>query len=199
MLKSNFLAVTLLAAGSLVLLSACGTTAVGLRYATPASLAKAPPPARQVAVDSFIDARGEPATYLGAIRGGFGQPLKTLESDRPAAEVVKAAFSDALKARGVRVESSASPWQLSGVIRKLDCNQYVRREGNVEIELVVRDAGGKQRFVRSYSASKVDGSVVSLNAGWFGSVDNLRLTLEQTLREAVDKALDDPALRAALQ
>jgi hypothetical protein len=152
-----------------------------------------------VAVDSFIDARGEPATYLGAIRGGFGQPLKTLESDRPAAEVVKAAFSDALKARGVRVESSASPWQLSGVIRKLDCNQYVRREGNVEIELVVRDAGGKQRFVRSYSASKVDGSVVSLNAGWFGSVDNLRLTLEQTLREAVDKALDDPALRAALQ
>ena len=46
----------------------------------------------------------------------------------------------ALHARGVENSSSAAA-QLTGVIRKLDCNQVFRREANVEIEISVVDAG----------------------------------------------------------
>jgi hypothetical protein len=41
--------------------------------------------------------------------------------------------------------------------------------------------------------------VLSLATGVLASVDDLRAVLEKTLRDAIDKALDDSALRAALQ
>lgn len=188
------LPVLLLAA---TLLGGCGTTAVGLKYAPPATLSK-PAAAAPASVGTFVDQRGEPANWLGAIRGGFGNPLKNLESDRPVADLVAAAFADGLRARGHALDAAAGRPQLSGVIRKLDCNQVVRREANVEVELTVRGADGRVRHTKTYAANRLDGSLVTMSAGVFASVDDLRVTLEAALREAVDKALDDPALRAAL-
>jgi Uncharacterized lipoprotein len=180
-------------------LSACGTTSVGLKYAAPPSVAQASARAQPLLVGNFADKRGEPATWLGAIRGGFGNPLKNLESDKPVAELVKAAFADGLRARGVAPDQASAPFQITGTIKKLDCNQIVRREANVEIEVAVLDRAGKQRFIKTYSASNLDGSVLSLSSGVFASVEDLRATLEKTLRETIDKALDDSVMRAALQ
>ncbi|MFO1328477.1 MAG: YajG family lipoprotein [Rubrivivax sp.] len=187
--------VTLAAA---TLLSACGTTQVGLSYAPPAAGARAAA-AQPVALGSFTDQRGEPPTWLGAIRGGFGNPIKNLESSRPVAELVSAAFADGLRARGASVAGASGRPRLSGVVRKLDCNQIARREANVEIELTVHDADGRARLTKTYRATRLDGSLLTASAGVFGSVDDLRVTLELALREVVDQALDDAALRAALQ
>ena len=173
---------------------------MGLKYEPSASVTKTSATAPSVAVGSFVDSRGEPANWLGAIRGGFGNPLKNLESGLPVATLVQAAFADGLRARGILPGSKGQQFQISGVIRKLDCNQYVRREANVEIEVLVTDAqDGHQRFTRAYSSSNVEGSALALNVGVFASVDDLRAVTERTLREVVDKALDDTALRAALK
>ena len=180
-------------------LSACGTTSVGLKYAAPPTLVKTSATAPSLLVGTFTDKRGEPANWLGAIRGGFGNALKNLESDRPVSELVQAAFADGLRARGVTPNQPTSQFQITGTIKKLDCNQIVRREANVEIEVAVLDRAGNQRFLKTYSATNLDGSVVSLSSGIFASVDDLRVTLEKTLRETIDKALDDSAMRAALQ
>lgn len=188
--------VLVIAAASLM--AACGTTQVGLSYAPGASVSRAAT-ALPVDVGSFADRRGEPPTWLGAIRGGFGNPIKNLESSRPVAELVAAAFADGLRARGVAVAAAPGRPRLSGVVRKLDCNQIARREANVDIELTVHDADGRVRLTKAYTATRLDGSIVTMSAGVFGSVDDLRVTLELALREAVDKALDDPALRAALR
>jgi hypothetical protein len=51
---------------------------------------------------------------------------------------------------------------------------------------------------QTYTTSTLDGSVESLEIGIFAAVEDLRALTEKTLRETVDKALDDPALRAAL-
>ena len=182
-----------------VTLSACGTTHVSLKYSAPPAIVQASARAQPLLVGTFTDKRGEPATWLGAIRGGYGNPLKNLESDKPVAELVKAAFADGLRARGVAPDQSSSQFQITGTIKKLDCNQFVRREANVEIEVAVLDRAGGQRFIKTYSASNLDGSVVNLSSGVFGSVEDLRVTLEKTLRETIDKALDDSAMRAALQ
>jgi uncharacterized lipoprotein YajG len=182
-----------------LLLSGCGTTSVGLKYAISQPVAKVSTTAAPLVLGTFADQRGEPPTWLGAIRGGFGNPLKNLESDRPVSEVVKTAFADGLRARGVALEASGRQNQLVGTVKKLDCSQYVRREAYAEIELTVLDANGQRRFSRVYKANNLDGSVMSLNAGVFASVDDLRVVLEKTLREVVDQALDDSALRAALQ
>jgi uncharacterized lipoprotein YajG len=179
-------------------LAACGTTRAGISYAPSMSVTKAT--SAPVSVGSFIDARGEQqSNWAGAIRGGFGNPLKVLELDRPVADVVRTAFADALLARGVGPAAAGSGAQLSGVVRKFDCDQYVRREATVEIELTVLGAGGQSKFTRVYRSNNVDGSYMTLSAGVFGSIEELRTVMEKTLRETVDKALEDSALRAALQ
>ena len=70
---------------------------------------------------------------------------------------------------------------------------------NRPLELTVHDADGRARLTKTYRATRLDGSWLTASAGVFGSVDDLRVTLELALREVVDQALDDAALRAALQ
>jgi len=67
-------------------------------------LTRASSSAQPVIVGNFLDQRDVPANWLGAIRGGFGNPLKYLESDRPVAEIVKIAFIDGLQARGITID-----------------------------------------------------------------------------------------------
>jgi len=88
---------------------------------------------------------------------------------------------------------------LTGVIRKFECDQYVRREATIELELTVLDSSGHTKFTRNYRSNNIDGSILTLSTGVFASIDDLRVVMERTLRETVDKALDDSALRAALQ
>ena len=68
-----------------------------------------------------------------------------------------------------------------------------------EIEVKVADRSGKQRFAKLYKANHVEGSPITLATGVLASIDDLRDTLEKTLSEIVDKALDDPALQDALK
>lgn len=180
------------------LLTACGTTSVGLKYAPPETVTKSRPAAQPVLVGTFTDSRNEPPTWLGAIRGALGNPIKKLESDKPVSELVAAAFADGLRARGVTLEQASSKGRLLGVIKQLDCNHVMRRSANAEIELRVVGSSGETRLTKTFTASKIDGSVLS-NSGVFASVEDLRAVLEATLREVVDKALDDSELRQALQ
>lgn len=178
-------------------LSACGTTTGGLSYAPPAQLNRVATNAQPVAVANFVDARGEQSTtWLGVIRGGFGNHLKTLEADRPAVTLVHDAFADGLRARGVKIDSHGP--QLGGTLRKLYCDHYVRREANVIIDLTVSTPDGRQIFSRTYAVDRVEGSSMAIDTGIFASTEDLRQVLERALREVVDKALDDPELRAAL-
>ncbi|MGH8172876.1 MAG: hypothetical protein ACREPX_06990 [Rhodanobacteraceae bacterium] len=183
-----------------LLLAACSTTKVGLKYQS-ADAAKTPMPAtsKAVRIAAFVDKRTEPPNWIGAIRGTYGNPIKNLETEQPVATIVQKDFVDALQARGIG-ESATAQTQIAGVVLKLDCNQVFRREANVEIEIYVVDtATGQSTFKQTYSTSNVDGSVVALDIGIFGSVEVLRALTEKTLRETIDKALDDPALNAALK
>ena len=51
-------------------------------------------------------------------------------------------------------------------------------------------------YSKTYQADQTEGG---FGAGIFGSVETLRVLAEKTLRELVDKVLDDPQLREALQ
>lgn len=178
-------------------LSACSTTNVGLNYTAPPTVSRAAANAQPVTVGTFIDQRNEKPNWLGVIRGGFGNHVKTLESSQPAVELVQTAFADGLRSRGVR--TGAGGLQLRGTVRKLYCDQVIRREANVVVELSVSGADGQPRFTKTYEANRIEGSALAMNTGVFASTEELRLVLERALQEVVDKALDDPALRAALR
>jgi uncharacterized lipoprotein YajG len=182
-------------------ITACSTNNVGLAYKPSAAIVAGDSNSSKVSVGSFIDQRGETATWIGAVRGGYGNPLKTLEATTSVSMLVQTAFSDGLRARGLQASAAgASSYQISGVIKKLDCSQYVRREAHAVIQVDVFEAStGKKVFTQTYTADELEGSLLALNAGAFGSVESLRALAEKALNEVVDKALDDTALRNAMR
>ena len=181
-----------------VFFSGCSTTGVALKYAPPQNVVAVAAGTEGVSVGTFEDKRGEPATYLGAIRGGFGNPLKTLESSTPVATVVATAFADGLRTRGI--QTSGAKYEISGTIKVLECIQMVRRDATVEIDVkLVANDTKKEVFTKTVKANTLDGSIFNLATGVFASVEDLRAVTEKTLREAVDRALDDPEFRKALK
>jgi len=177
--------------------SGCVTDTVSLSYKAAGQITASSSGAA-VSVGSFVDQRGETATWIGAVRGGYGNPLKKLETDKPVAALVQTAFTDGLRARGL-LGTGTGAFQKAGAIEKLDCSQYVRREAHAAIDVSVFDSSGKQVFTQTHTADELEGSLMALNVGVFGSVDTLRALAEKALSEVVDKALDDTAFRNAIR
>jgi len=188
-----------LAAIALLSLSACVTDTVTVGYRPVAATPRAGlEPSARVDVGDFTDNRHEPARWVGAIRGGYGNPLKTVETDKPVSDVVKDAFRQALAARGLFAENGR--FIVSGWIDKLEGDQYARREATVQLHVSVTDRIAHREVLnRPASGNQVAGSLVTLKAGVFGSVDELRLLIERVLSETVDGFVDSSAFRESLR
>lgn len=182
----------------LAMLTGCGTTSVGLKYAPTASASSGRGAAsvQPVSVGVFVDKRNEKPTWLGAIRGGFGNPLKTLESSQPVADVVQAAYLDAFKAKGMAIDPAAA-LQVSGTVLDLKCTQMSHKEATVAIEVTVSEkSSGLKRFTQTYSSKYVSGFIPV--GGVLAPVEDLRVVLENTMRDVIDKTLGDASFIAAL-
>lgn len=122
-----------------------------------------------------------------------------MKADQPVDRVVARAFEDGLAARGLRAPGGASPYVLAVTIHQLDANQYARRKATADFSVVLAErASGRAVWRGRRKAYKVDGSLVTLNAFAFASVDDFRRTAVSAISEAVDALLDDPGFRAAL-
>jgi uncharacterized lipoprotein YajG len=180
-------------------LVACGTTAVTLKY-DPANVQQAAASAQQsIAIAAVTDKRKHDPNWLGAIRGGFGNPLKTLETSMPVKDLVAAAYADGLKARGL-LASDTPRYDMRVIVNQYDSNQYVRREAHIRFAVTVVDkTSGKELFADNIAVDKVAGSLIALDAGIFAEVEDLRLLANQALQEAVDKTLNDADFVAKLK
>ena len=199
MRKMTALAPFVVAALSLVSL-ACSTNTVGLAYAptTAPPAAAAATPAAKVSVGDFTDNRHEPVRWIGAIRGGFGNPLKTLETDKPVSDLVKEAFRKALAARGLFAEDGQ--YVVSGWIDKLDGDQYSRKEATADFKVAVTNRQTHSEVLnRPTSANEVAGSAVTMKSGIFGSTEELRALIERVMNQAIDKFLDSSAFQEAIR
>ena len=195
MAKRASLLIAILALGA----TACGTTLVPLHYQAVNAPARSGPDTPLVSVGTFQDARDADygTDWLGAIRGGYGNRLKTLRTEKPMQEVVQDAFADGLRARGIFAEPGEGKFALEGTIEKLDCSEYFNLEAHAHVSVRVTEAATHALlYTSTFRADQTEGG---MGAGIFGSVETLRVLAERTLRELVDKALDDPALRKALQ
>jgi uncharacterized lipoprotein YajG len=179
-----------------MLTAACSTTAVSLRYdpsALPAGTAKGP----AVVGLTVVDNRQLDPTHLGAIRGGMGQPLKTLELDKPVTDVVRDAVLAGMTARGLAAPDKPK-FQMTVTIDKLDCSQLVRREAHVLLQVKVVDlSGAHPPYSETVQANLADGGSLT-DTGILASTDDLRKVANDALQKAVDQLLDDAAFRSEL-
>lgn len=175
-----------------VLTSACSTTQTSLPYDASRATGIGTPAKAKVEITSVADNRKHGANWLGAIRGGYGNPIKTLETEGPVKDAVKSAFVQGLKARGLTGDGSAYAMTLD--VEQFDCNQYVRREAHARINVaLVNKASGQTAYQRKAVTDLVQGSLIALDVGLFADVEDLRKVANAALPDAVDQVLNDPA------
>lgn len=188
-----------IAIAALLSAAGCSTNSVNLKYESDAQ--HSPVVSKSgIAVGEFKDARGEKDPHwFGAIRGGFGNPLKVLNADVPVSTVVANAFSDGLQERKALAKPPEAGYEIGGTIKRFDCDQYARREATIEMEVrVKRHSDASIVYFGTKSANIVSGPIITLAAGVFGSVEELRQVAERALRQLVDTVLDDPEFRQAV-
>src|ERR1700730_15585860 len=95
----------------LSIVAGCVTDTVSLGY-KPAAQITPVNSGTAVSVGSFVYPRGETSTWIGAVRGGYGNPLKPLQTDKPVSALVQTAFTDGLRARGL-LATGAGAYQIS--------------------------------------------------------------------------------------
>jgi hypothetical protein len=183
--------------GALGLMAGCSTTTTTLRY-EPVAPIKAGQEAKAVAVVGTItDLRHEEdPRWFGAIRGGFGNPLKKLTGDVPMNESVARSLSAALEKRGLLGSSDGALVRVEGSIQVLDCNYYFNRDAHAQLLLNLVDA---KSGVLLYSQSqKTDNSEGGVGAGIFGDPVHLADFMQKTLNETIDKFFADPTFMTVI-
>ncbi|MDB5377253.1 MAG: hypothetical protein JWR00_1699 [Rubritepida sp.] len=184
-----------------LLLAACGTTQYPMPYAPTAQVTANQPPgpvARTAAVRNQRGTGGEDPVWIGTIRGGYGNPLKTLEADRPLDQAVQRAFDDALAARGWLAQQDPRA-EIEIIVREFVANRYVRLEATAELELILRErSSGRVLWQDRENVTNVEGSILALDTGVFADPVALHALMLRTMNQAIDRLLDRPGFAAAL-
>lgn len=164
---------------------------VVLTYVAPASVQQGAP---AIVLAPITDSRGHGPNWLGAIRGGYGNPLKVLVTEQPVAEVVAQAIRDGLAARNMATENGA--YRLVVDIKRFNCNQLFPKEAHINLSFRLEDAStGAVRFESTVSYGEAG---PGMGGGIFTPVEPLRALTNKVLQTGVDMMLDDPAFRVAL-
>lgn len=184
------------AALSSLLLAACAsTTQISLDYAsTPGHVQ---PGAAEFITQAFVDRRDVPAYHLGTVRTQLGNPLEHLQTRVPVADLVTNAFGYALQARGMMSARSGARFVVTGEVLDLHGKLLVRPYGYARLRVNVLDAAtGRVLHTGVYEGERQSTAYVP------GSGSPVPLLTDLTsgaLQDAVDRALDDPAMRSRIQ
>lgn len=179
-----------------LVLAACSSP-VTLTYAPTTRPTPAEPPA-PIASVSATDQRNEPdPSWIGAIRGGYGNSLKALHLAGPLADSVASAFRMALTQRGLLSPAATAPFDLKAAITSFQGNQIVRREAVIAVAIDLTDHAGRSRYHDTAEVTLTEGNSL-LDNGILADPAKLAGTLQTAFTQAIDQLLDRPAFRAAL-
>jgi uncharacterized lipoprotein YajG len=182
--------------GPLVILSlaACSNT-LPLHYVGTEQQSAA---AATVSALDVVDQRGEPdPTWYGAIRGGYGNPLKTLHSDKPINVTVRDAFEAALAARGIRLDLNANGPSVSVTVADFEADRIVRSEVKIRLGVVVDSSTGRQVYQHETFRDPVE--LAGLAEGILADPKDLQAMTQTTLVRVIDEAVDAPGFQAAIR
>lgn len=143
---------------------------------------------------SAMDQRSESPTRVDTIMGGFGNPLKTLDTEKPVKDEVADAFAGGLRARGLL--AAGAPLRVVLLVCKLDADMMIGRTARIDITMTVLDPNGqtiyRDQVIDSLSETKF------FQTGVFAEIDDLRVMVQTLLNRTVDRMLDNPGFRAAV-
>ena len=174
----------------LVSLAACSTPGT-LTYVPQQAGATGP---KVVAAVIVLDKRDEKPNRVATIRGGYGNPLKVLDTTEPVATVVQTVFTRALEQR--QMLAPGGPYRLQVTLNTLYGDQFMGRKAELKMDLVV--LGRANQPIYTDSATDNSYAFTFFDNGIFAGIEDLRVVVEKLLSVNVDRMLDKPALRQAL-
>lgn len=175
-------------------LSACSNTSVvSLDYVPSGQMVRGTP---DFAVGQFKDKRRDAPQVLGRVRLPVGPAVDTVQTRLPVSDIVRNAFAHGLEARGMLSETPRPRFLIKGDIQDLRVQLLVHPYGYARIRVnVVDQASGSVVFSKVYEAERQSNAY---RPGSGSPVPLLRELTSRALGEAVDRALDDPAMRERL-
>ena len=179
-----------------VLLSACSTNLVPIKY-EPSRPIIQPGKISPIASVHSTDNRSTGDNWVGAIRGGFGNPIKKLRTSEPISEVVTAAFVDALRVRNMLGTPGSSSKAVEISIVKFDCSAFFRSEAHAHLNVTILSLPQRvSLFSKLYVTD--DAGFGKGEGGIFGDPSTLAAFAQSTLNQTIDKVLADPFFHDAL-
>ena len=175
-------------------LGACSNTVASLRYVPNRQVQAVATPF--IGVVTATDQRKEAPNRLATIMGGFGNPLKTLDTAKPVKDEVADAFTEGLRVRGLLAPNGQAPLRLALVIRKFDADMIVGRTARIDMTMLVLDATGQTVF--QDSAIDSESEMKFFQTGVFADIADMQALAVTVLTRTVDRMLDNPAFRAAV-
>ena len=180
----------------LIGLEACASsTTSSLSYTPPASVAATAVPT--IAAVTANDQRKEAPNRLATIMGGFGNPLKVLDTNRPVKDEVAAAFTDGLRARGLLQADGRGPLRLELLIRKFDADMIMGSTARIDLDMTVIDQAS-QKVVYQDTVVDQRSDFAFFATGVFANIEDLQKLAQTVLDATVNRMLDKPEFRAAI-
>ncbi len=177
----------------LLALTGCNTVS-SLHYVPPASVEVAAAPS--VGAVTAVDQRKEDPKRLATIMGGFGNPLKTLDTTKPVKDEVADAFTEGLRVRGLLATGGQALYRLTLVIRKFDADMIIGRTGRIDLTMAVVDPAGHTVYEDAATDSQSD--MKFFEVGITADISDLQRLCEIVLNRTVNHMLDKPEFRHAV-
>ena len=191
-MKSSFLLISGFVV-SLAASSCTNTSTVTLDYVPVPGVLRGQP---QFSVGAFANKRGIDSHTLGSVRLPVGVPVDTLQSSVPVETVVANSVAHALHARGMLTDGSQASYLITGDVLNLDAQLLVHPYAYVKIRMNVVEMGsGRVLFSKLYTGERQSNAYVPRSGS---PVPILQELTSRALQDAVDQAVDDPALRSQL-
>jgi hypothetical protein len=176
-------------------LGACtSNTVASLHYVPTAHVQAVSLPS--ISAVTATDQRKEAPARLATIMGGFGNPLKTLDTAKPVKDEVAAAFTEGLRVRGLLAPDGQASFRLALLIRKFDADMLIGRTARIDMTMSVLDQAGRTVFEDSAIDSESD--MKFMQTGIFADIADLQALSQKVLDRTVDRMLDNPAFRTAV-
>lgn len=182
------------ALASLLLAGCTSTSQISLDYAS--SVGHVQPGAPDFITQAFTDRRDIGTHDLGTVRTQIGTPVENVQTRVPVADLVTNAFGYALQVRGMYSRQSGARYIVTGDVLDLHCKLIVRPYGYARLRVSLLDAAtGRVLHKAVYEGERQSTAYVP---GSGSPVPLLGSLTSGALQDAVDKALDDPAMRSRL-
>lgn len=182
--------------GSLFVVASCTTTSqVSLDYAT--GVGHVLPGAPEFSTQAFVDRRDQGPNDLGTVRTQIGTPVEHVQMNVSAAAAVTNAFGYALQVRGMLAAPAAARFIVTGEVLDLQCKLLVHPYGYARLRVSVLEAAtGRVIHSATYEGERQSSAYMP---GSGSPVPLLRDLTSGALQDAVDRALDDPAMRTRIK